>query len=211
MAARPQERPSGLRERIIDAAFEVIREHGMARARTSAIAEAAGCAEGSIYRYFSGKPQLMEEVVRSRLPDVAAVLDALPGRAGTATVRANLLGLSRSVLGLYAEIVPLAAGVLADADLRAEQQRLFGGAELGTREAAALAAYLRAEQDRGRVRAAADPEAAACLLIRSCLGASLSGALAGREAGAEAAVEAMLVGLEPEPGQPAGGAGEDAP
>ena len=95
----------------------------MARTRTSAIAEAAGCAEGSIYRYFSGKPELLYEVVRSRLPGLIGLLLALPGRAGTATVETNLLDVARAALSFSGELVPLAAGVLADGVLLAEQRR----------------------------------------------------------------------------------------
>jgi hypothetical protein len=120
-------------------------------------------------------------------------------------VRANLLDVSHSVLTFYDDLVPLAAGVLADADLRAEQQRLFGGVDLASRGAAALAAYLRAEQGLGRVRAGVDPEAAARLLISSFLGTSFLGALGGRDADAEPAVEALIVGLAPETGPPLGG------
>ena len=67
MAAGLENRRQELRERILDATVLVIRERGLARTRTSAIAKAAGCAEGTIYRHFSGKPELLGEAVRSRL------------------------------------------------------------------------------------------------------------------------------------------------
>jgi AcrR family transcriptional regulator len=51
-------------------------------ARTSAIAAAAGCARGTIYRYFDSKPALLREAIRRRLPD-AINLD-LARRAGLA-------------------------------------------------------------------------------------------------------------------------------
>jgi AcrR family transcriptional regulator len=197
MAERREDRAAELRSRIVAAALQVVREHGMARARTSAIAEAAGCAEGSIYRYFSGKPQLIEEAVRTRLSDATGLPSTLPARAGTATVRANLRELSRGLSARYADVVPLAAGVLADSDLRAVRRRLFEGAGLGSREAAALAAYLRAEQGLGRIRAEADVDAAARLLVAGWLGTSLLSALGGRHANGEQVVETVLAGLEP--------------
>jgi AcrR family transcriptional regulator len=201
MPARATESAPGLRERIVDAAFEVIHEQGMARARTSSIAEAAGCAEGSIYRYFSGKPQLLEEVVRSRLANVSDLLGALPGSAGTATVRTNLVAVSQSVSAFYAEVLPLAAGVLADAGLRSRQRHLFGegGLDVGACVADALADYLRAERDLGRVRP--DVDAAACLLISSCLGTSLLTALTRRDPGPAQVVDALIAGLEPASGE----------
>jgi AcrR family transcriptional regulator len=203
MPARATESAPGLRERIVDAAFEVIHEQGMARARTSSIAEAAGCAEGSIYRYFSGKPQLLEEVVRSRLANVSDLLGALPGSAGTATVRTNLVAVSQSVSAFYAEVLPLAAGVLADARLRSRQRHLFGegGLDVGACVADALADYLRAERDLGRVRPDVDADAAACLLISSCLGTSLLTALTRRDPGPAQVVDALIAGLEPASGE----------
>jgi AcrR family transcriptional regulator len=189
-------RPQELRERILDATLRVIRERGMARTRTSAIAEAAGCAEGSIYRYFSSKPELMVEVVRTRLPDLHGLLRALPARAGTATVRANVLEVAGAAAAFYAEAAPLLAGIVADAELRDGRDELLAWAGLGPGGAAdALAAYLRAEQVLGRVRADADPELAARALLSCALGESLAGALVGGDRGL-----AGLIVRELEPG-----------
>jgi AcrR family transcriptional regulator len=169
-----------LRERIIDAAFHVIRERGMTRARTSTIAEAAGCAEGSIYRYFSGKPELLSEVVRARLPDVDGFLEQLPSHAGTASVRDHLVGVSRAASTFYGAILPLAAGILADAELLEEHRELFTGADLGSGcWAEAVAAYLREEQRLGRVDRDVDADAAARVVLDSALAESFLDALHG--------------------------------
>jgi AcrR family transcriptional regulator len=183
MSAELENRPRELRDRIVDATLRVIQERGMARTRTSAIAAAAGCAEGSIYRYFSGKPELLYEVVRSRLPGAIDLLLGLPARAGTATLRTNLLEVARAALDFYGELVPIAAGVLADAELLTEQQRFHAGAGLRPRKGAEeLEAYLLAEQELGRVRASADPALAATLLLDGCLGKCFVDALLGRDA-----------------------------
>lgn len=166
------EQPS-LREAVIDAAFQVIRERGLARTRTSHIARAAGCAEGSIYRYFSGKSELVSEVVHSRLRRVIGVLVDLPTRAGTATVEANLLEAARAVLGSYREEVTLLGGLFADTELLAAERELLAAHDAGPHARAAdLAAYLKAEQELGRVRCDADVEIAARALLASCLGES---------------------------------------
>ena len=183
MSARIGERRNELRERILDATLRVIRERGMARTRTTAIAEAAGCAEGTIYRYFTDKPALLREAVRCRLPD-AVVLPRLAERAGSRTVRANLLDVADAAMSFYAQLVPLAAGIFADADLWAEQRACAERGDLGAQRGAdSLAAYLRSEQELGRVRADVEPDVIAQLLLNACLGESFLAALAGGKRG----------------------------
>ncbi len=46
-------------QRILDAAVEVIAEHGYFRARVSEIADRAGVADGTIYLYFKNKEQVL--------------------------------------------------------------------------------------------------------------------------------------------------------
>ena len=113
-----------------------------------------------------------------------AVLHGFPARAGTATVRANLLDAARAALSWYRELVPLAAAVFADAELRAGEL-LEGGSLDSEISAANLEEYLRAEQQLGRVRAGADTEAVARALLDSCFGQSFVGALLDRNGGEE--------------------------
>ncbi len=181
MRTELQDRPNELRSRIVDATLRVIHERGLARTSTSAIAEAAGCAEGSIYRYFSGKPDLLREVVRSRLPALADRLEDMPERAGTTTVRESLRHASLTLATFCDEFVPLAAALFSDAELLVAQRQLYADdGAAPDHGAAALAAYLRAEQELGRVAPAADVEAAARLLLDVCLGAAFLDALLDR-------------------------------
>jgi AcrR family transcriptional regulator len=170
----PEAAPRGMRDAVIEAALQVIRERGLARTRTSHIARAAGCAEGSIYRYFSGKSELVREVLQSRLREVIGVLADLPLRAGTATVEANLLDAARAALASYGDGATLLGGLFADTELLAAERAFLAAHDVGPHAVAAnLAAYLRAEQALGRVRPDADAEIAARLLLASCLGESL--------------------------------------
>ena len=163
-----------LRDAVIDAALRVIQERGLARTRTSHIARAAGCSEGSIYRYFSGKSELVHEAIRSRLLYMIGTLADLPMRAGTATVEENLLEAARAALGTYREGVMLFGGLFADTELLAAEREFLADQDVGPHAVAVeLAAYLKAEQDLGRVRAEADVEVAARVLLASCLGESL--------------------------------------
>lgn len=192
MSAELEHRPQELRERILDATLHVICERGMARTRTSAIARRAGCSEGSIYRYFEGKPELFREVVRTRLPSLS--LAGLAGRAGSATVEANLVGAVEAALSFYAEVVPLYADLLSD--------RRDGPRRLELTPPHELVDYLRAEQRLGRVRPGADVELVARLVLAGCLGESFLRALAGeapsRAEQAREIVRLAVRELEPE-------------
>ena len=57
----PEERP----KQILDAAFAVFAERGLAAARLEDIARHAGLSKGTIYLYFPNKEELFREVVRS--------------------------------------------------------------------------------------------------------------------------------------------------
>jgi AcrR family transcriptional regulator len=57
----PEERP----RQILDAAFAVFAERGLAAARLEDIARRAGLSKGTIYLYFPNKEELFREVVRS--------------------------------------------------------------------------------------------------------------------------------------------------
>jgi AcrR family transcriptional regulator len=204
MGAEVEYRQHELRDRILDATSRVVRERGVAGTRMSTIARAAGCAEGSIYRYFAGKQELLREVLRTRLASPSG-LHGFPAKAGTATVRANLLEVARAALSSYRELVPLAAAVFADVELRAGKRELLEGGDLDPHAGAgALVEYLRAEQDLGRVRAGADTEAAARTILDSCFGQSFVGALLDHNGDdkeqdryAGALVQLVARGLEP--------------
>ncbi len=59
------------RQSLIDAANAVFAEHGYDAATTREIAERAGCSEGLIHRYFSGKRGLLLAILESRGAQVA--------------------------------------------------------------------------------------------------------------------------------------------
>jgi AcrR family transcriptional regulator len=74
---RPEERP----QQILDAAYEVFRDRGLAHARLDDIAREAGVSKGTIYLYFPNKEELFGAVIRHL---VAENIDhADHARAGT--------------------------------------------------------------------------------------------------------------------------------
>jgi AcrR family transcriptional regulator len=157
------------RRRIIEAAERVMREKGLARSTTKEIAREAGYSEGALYKHFENKEDLFLSVLAERLPSFVALSEELPGRAGRGTVRETLEEVARTALAFYAESVPISASVFSEPELlvrHAEELRRRGAGPQKANEA--VAAYLRAEQDLGRVRRDADPEAAAALLLGAC-------------------------------------------
>jgi AcrR family transcriptional regulator len=207
----PEATHQGMRQTIIDAALQVMQERGLARTRTSHIAQAAGCAEGSIYRYFPGKSELVQEVIQSRLREVIGVLTDLPLRAGSATVEANLLEAARAAFASYREGATLLAGLFADTEILSAERDFLAANDVGPHVVAAnLAAYLRAEQGLGRVRLDADVEVVARMLLASCLGESFFRAIdatvdaSDQDQYLHGLVTTIVEGLAPSTRQPSG-------
>jgi AcrR family transcriptional regulator len=61
---RTEARRAQTRERIVSAALELISEGGYVAAQIAAVAERAGVAVGTVYRYFPSKSDLFAEVFR---------------------------------------------------------------------------------------------------------------------------------------------------
>ena len=154
------------RDRIVDAARRVILTKGLVRATTREIAAAAGVSEGTLYNYFASKEEMFLAALGQLPSDFIAKVIALPQRAGSESVRALLTDLARVGIAFYADAIPMGASIFADPELLARHRELLAERGAGPQRAnEAIAAYLRAEQDLGRVRADADPEAIAYLLL----------------------------------------------
>ena len=92
MAYRPTERTEArkaeVRERIIEAARELIAHGGYGEAQVAAVAERAGVATGTVYRHFPSKAELFAEVFRNASQhEVDAVVSAAADVEATATAR----------------------------------------------------------------------------------------------------------------------------
>jgi len=158
--------PAGTREIILSAAQDLVLANGLAAATTRAIAAAAGCSEGTIYRYFPDKNSLVLEIIKSRFPGFFELLSVFPEKAGTATVKANLEEMAVAALAFYRAILPISAGVLSDRELLSAHRLYFEKNHTGpARALAAVAAYIRAEQKLGRVSKQTSPQHAAKLLL----------------------------------------------
>ncbi|KAB8193463.1 TetR family transcriptional regulator [Nonomuraea phyllanthi] len=159
----------GARDVILDAAATVMAERGLANVTTRQIAQAAGFTEAALYKHFANKADLLVAVMRERSPGFSQLARALDGRAGTGTLVDNLTAVARAAIAFYGEGFPMLASMFADpATLAAHKEELRQQGAGPHKANEAVAAYLRAEQELGRLRAEADVRAAAGLLLGAC-------------------------------------------
>ena len=157
------------RERIVEAAERVVRERGLARTTTKEIARAAGYSEGTLYKHFESKEDLVLAVLAERVPSFVALVDELPARVGRGTVRETLEEVASNALAFYGEIVPMAASIFSEPGLLARHREGMHKRGAGPQMVnEALAVYLGAEKRLGRVREDANPEAAAAMVLGAC-------------------------------------------
>ncbi|GAA3984435.1 TetR/AcrR family transcriptional regulator [Streptomyces marokkonensis] len=157
------------RERILDAAHELMLTVGLARATTKEIAKGAACSEAALYKHFASKEELFIRVLSERLPRLTPLLRGLAAEPGTASVEENVMEIARQAALFYEQSFPIAASLYAQTELKRRHDDAMR--ELGTGPhlpIEGLDAYLRAEQAAGRVRAGADTFAAASLLLGAC-------------------------------------------
>jgi AcrR family transcriptional regulator len=153
------------RDRILDAAAELLRTRGILRTTTKEIAKAAGLSEAALYKHFRDKEELLLCVLRERVPGFARVETT----AGDGDLQANVSRLIRGALEFYRETFPMLGSLLAEPQLMAAHREALGRYGAGPRHAVErVAAYLGAEQRLGRIPAETDPQAAAALLTGAC-------------------------------------------
>lgn len=155
----------GTRDRILDAAAEIMRDRGVVHATTKEIAKVAGYSEAALYKHFSDKEDIILNVLRHRMPGPSAVRP----EPGQSTVEDNLTALARDALSFYQQSLPLLGGLLAQPQRMAAHRDSMRRHGAGPGHAIAnIAEYLRAERQLGRVAADADVLTAASMLDGTC-------------------------------------------
>jgi AcrR family transcriptional regulator len=74
-------------DRILEAAEEVLRRYGPAKANVIDVARALGVSHGSVYRHFPSKAALRDAVTERWLSEISEPLDAVAAGKGTAPER----------------------------------------------------------------------------------------------------------------------------
>ncbi|WP_440071532.1 TetR/AcrR family transcriptional regulator [Streptosporangium sp. OZ121] len=169
------------RVRILDAADQLMRTIGLARTTTKEIARAAGCSEAALYKHFDSKEELFTFVLKERLPRFAPLLAELEsGEADGSDVEETLAEIARHAVAFYASSFPIAASLFSDPALLRRHGEEMDRLDMGPHKPLdSLAAYLREQRATGRVRADADPEAAAALFLGACFQRAFLQAFAG--------------------------------
>ncbi|MEU9122281.1 TetR/AcrR family transcriptional regulator [Streptomyces sp. NPDC048506] len=170
-AAAPLAGGALTRSRILDAAAALMTTVGLTRTTTKQIAREAGCSEAALYKHFRNKEEIFVRVLHERAPQFSEALEQLPHRAGDERGPAeHLQDVALAAVRFYRRAFPMAASLFASPELLETHRRKLH--ELGTagpqNASQHLAAYLAAEQARGRIAAGIDPHAAATLLIGAC-------------------------------------------
>jgi AcrR family transcriptional regulator len=159
-----------LRDQLLDAAGRVLETHGPAAVTTRRIAREAGCSEGSIYNHFENKEELLACVVGERIAAFPARVEELAAAPGSGEVHAQLREVAELATAFYERRVPMMAVALLDPEaMRAQAHAIHDRGHGPWRVVERLAAWLRAEQERGRIADGADPTAAATGFLGACL------------------------------------------
>lgn len=197
---------SDQKERLLAATEKLLSSHGLGVVSTRDIAKAANVAEGALYNHFGDKAELIVSVVLHQLGDFPEVLQSLPLQVGQNTVQKNLETVLESAFAFHHRITPLVCSLFADQELLVRVRGMMNERSMGPgRAAVAIAAYLRAEQQLGRVSASADPETVSELMMAVSFNAALCDQFfcGGSEPKAKArqrlreSVRALMVGIQP--------------
>jgi AcrR family transcriptional regulator len=157
------------RRKILEATKRILESKGLSFAATKAIAKEARCAEGSIYNHFRDRADLVLSVFREGLPQFSEALSGLAFRVGERTIEENLEAIFLAFLPFYRQSAPLMGSLFSDLELLTNYQEALATSGKGPQSSQEhLAAYLRAEQRLGRVRAEADVEFCAEIILGSC-------------------------------------------
>jgi AcrR family transcriptional regulator len=175
------------RDRIVDAARRLILTKGLVRATTREIAAAAQVSEGTLYNHFANKEEMFLAALGQLPSGFIALIVGLQQRVGSEPVRDVLTDVAQVGIDFYGDAIPMGASIFADPELLVRHRALLASRGAGPQRAnEALAAYLRAEQELGRVRADADPEAIAYLLLGAIYQRAYWRQFLGQEASPEA-------------------------
>jgi AcrR family transcriptional regulator len=169
------------RERILDAAAQVMGTLGLAKATTKQIARAAGYSEATLYKHFRDKTELLMAVLGERLPPLVGLLTRLPDQAGQGVVAEHLEQVADQAVRFYQHSFPMLASLFAQPALLARHRQALAAVGAGPQRVnEALAAYLRAERDLGRITPSVDPDAGAAMLLGACFQRAFFGAFSGQ-------------------------------
>jgi AcrR family transcriptional regulator len=152
------------REQLSDAAERILLRDGPSALTSRAVTAEAGVAKGVLHRHFADFDAFLAELVLDRMARLQAQADTLQLSAGTGTVAGNL---TDALIAMFSPVAVRIINLIFARDALRVRLREAGAARVpllgeGT---AVVAAYLTAEQERGRFAAGADIATLAPTLI----------------------------------------------
>ncbi|MFI9202916.1 TetR/AcrR family transcriptional regulator [Streptomyces sp. NPDC053048] len=144
-----------VRGQLFDAAERVLLRDGPSALTSRAVTTEAGCAKGVLHRHFADFDVFLAELVLDRIARIDDQAAALRESAGTGTVAHNL---TQVLLDLFESVAVAVVSLVTSRDgLRARLREVRpAGVPILTDAATAIASYLTAERELGRIRADAD-------------------------------------------------------
>jgi len=155
------------RQYILEAAERMLQSRGLARLTNKEIAQEAGCAEGTLYKHFETKEDLILSAIEENLPDFLAVVQE--DRIGKGSIEANVQDIAQAAIRYYRKLVPLTTTLFADMELMAHFRQWMREQQAGPLSIyERVAGYVEAEQRLGRLNRAIEPFNFAALLLGAC-------------------------------------------
>lgn len=171
MTPHPQPRrgrpPTGGREQILAAAYELLDEYGIAKMTTREIAKRAGVSEGSIFYHYKDRTGLLRAVLESSMQPLAIFAERAPSDE---SLRDMLEAFANAVEGFLGKAMVVMFAAQSDDELRAGMHEYMDVNNLGPQNGiVVIADYLAGLQRAGVIRSDVDTSTVAALLISSCL------------------------------------------
>jgi AcrR family transcriptional regulator len=191
------------RQQILEAAERIIRAKGIVHATTKEIAREAGYAEGTLYKHFERKEDLLLAVLQEQLPHFIESVDARLASKGS--VRENLESIAHESIAYYSQLLMVAMVFFQDVELLARHQEVLQQINGGPQRIyERVASYIEEEQRLGRIDARRQALSVAALVLGPCFHYAFNRHLLGRsplaltdEQFVAGTIETLLVGITP--------------
>lgn len=165
---RRRKSPStAMRDLIVQVTEHAIFEFGMARVTTRRISISAGIAEGTIFRYFKTKDELVLAAFKRRHANRAEILDTFAHLDGT--VLENITRATEAALRYYEGILWAAIAAMADTSLLPHFREWVLEHTLVGELSNAVECYVDHERSRGLIRPSVEPPIVSEFVLGGCL------------------------------------------
>ncbi|MEU8222486.1 TetR/AcrR family transcriptional regulator [Kribbella sp. NPDC048915] len=155
---RTSEEVDAIRASLVAAAKVLVQRDGANALTMRAVAAEAGCAVGLPYKFFANRDELVLELVTAELTELTSALTSWLQTSGRRSVGANLERYAAILLDSETPAL-LGANAIDDEALEARVRKMTQESGLTHSFDEAIAAYLGAEQEQGRVRPDVDVRA----------------------------------------------------